>query len=169
MAILVVDFLISEPSLREKKTPTNALISSLSITNICSQQKHETKKNSPSRNQQRKNIKKTTKLKKPTESASAGGFPTLSRPKPRRWICLPKTLKWISAGICRSKAWSPVMFTNNSGLPVVKCTVMSVFGSKPSWTQVKWMAKCPHIESELCIYRLYAINKCIYIYTNLFI
>lgn len=43
------------------------------------------------------------------------------------------------------------MFTNNSGLPVVKCTVMSVFGSKPSWMDTTEMANV-HILNKSCVY-----------------
>ena len=149
MAILVVDFWISEPSLREKKPPTNALIP-LNYQLYAPQKKH--KKTHPGRR-----------------------FPHPFAPEiPRRWICLPKTLKWISAGICRSKAWRPVMFTNNSGLPVVKCTVMSVFGSKPSWMDTTEMANV-HILNKSCVYvninmfnkyKLYQTNYMIKIRSN---
>ena len=167
VAILVVDLWISEPSLREKKKTTHKRTHPSQLPTYA--RRKTPKKTHPAETNNEENRKNQKKNKTKTTVLPRQNSPT-GRPCPRVKsspvkIGLPKTLKWISAGICRSKAWSPVMFTNNSGLPVVKCTVMSVFGSKPSWMDTTEMdGKCTHIESELCIYRLYAINKKKYIY-----
>ena len=156
MAILVVDFLISEPSLREKKPPTNALIP-LNYQHML-QKKHQKKltQQKPTTKKQNKTQKTHgfAPAKQPHPPSPCPGWnpPPLKPAYPKRWNESPLE----SVDLRLEARWCSPTTQGSPLLSAPWCQCLDL--NHPGWTQVKWMANVHILNSELCIYRPYAIN-----------